>query len=97
MTMCPPSGTAYRGWCPSSGEQGVTMASSDGVTTTADIPSPAELGPADSPDLVTDPESPDAPVDVLEEPVELAFESDEADAVAQILEVGYDEEHDGPA
>jgi hypothetical protein len=75
------------------------MTSPHDATTSADLTSPAELGPADSPDLLADPSDPDAVVDALdaiEEPVELAAESDPADAVDQILEVGLDDEHDGP-
>ncbi|HSN07331.1 MAG TPA: hypothetical protein VLV82_08310 [Candidatus Angelobacter sp.] len=71
------------------------------ATTSADLPSPAELSPADSPDLLADPPDPDAVVDgldAIDEPVELAPESDPADAVDQILEVGgLDDEHDAPA
>jgi hypothetical protein len=76
------------------------MTSPHDATPSADLPSPAELGPADSADLVADPTDPDEPIDALdaiEEPVELAPESDPADAVDQILEVGFDDEDAGPA
>ena len=75
------------------------MTSPHDATTSADLPSPTELSPADSPDLLADPPDPDAVVDALdaiEDPVELAAESDPADAVDQILEVRLDDEHDGP-
>ncbi len=76
------------------------MTSPHDATTSADLPSPAELVPADSPDLVEDPQDPDDVIDTLDviaEPVELTLESDTADAVDQILEVPFDEEHDAEA
>ena len=76
------------------------MTSPYDAPTSADLPSPAELLPADSPDLVADPRDADDVIDsldVIEEPVELPLESDTADAVDQILEVPLDEEHDAEA
>jgi hypothetical protein len=85
---------------PTPDEPEVTMTSPHDAMTSADLPSPAELVPSDAPDLVADPQDPDEVIDtldVIEEPVELALESDTADAVDQILEVGFDEEHDAEA
>ena len=73
------------------------MTSSHDALSADERRSPLEPDPADSPDLIDDPPSPDAPLDSIDEPVDLAWESDQADAVDQILEVGLDEDHDGPA
>jgi len=70
------------------------MTTSHDVSTPVELPSPDELGPGDSPDLVADPAVPDGPTDVLDDAVELAWESDPADAVDQIREIGYDDDHD---
>ena len=73
------------------------MTTSPDASTRVDLPSPEELGPGDSPDLVADPAATDDPTDALDEPVELAWESDPADAADQIREIGYDDDHDRPA
>ena len=63
-------------------------------TWTDPIPSPGSLGPADSPDLVPDAPSDDRPADPFEVPVDLTSESDEADVLDQVHEVGFDDGHD---
>jgi len=62
-----------------------------------DVPSPTELSPEDAPDLVSSPAVEDDAVDPLDAPVELAWESDQADALDQIREVGFDDSHDHEA
>jgi len=63
----------------------------------AEVPSPAELNPADAPDLVAGPPVDDDEPDVPGDDVALPWETDQADALDQIREVGFDDGHDREA
>ena len=67
-------------------------------TATPDVlPTPDEVRPPAPAELVDDERTDDDVVDTLDEPVELPDESNPADAVEQLLEVGYEDERDAPA
>ena len=70
------------------------MAAPHDVPTSFELPSPTDLVAADSADLLSDPPPTDDTADVLDEPVPLGWEADPADAVDQVIEIGYDDGHD---